>query len=249
MPTPATQSPVPADEFGEKEFYLDEFRTHTLCFAVRLTDCERAGFAVLGEIARELIANETRVILLLGVPAPPDARACLQRARRQLQRLVLAENTAARFPTVRGRPTLTESFVDLTAEHAPDLTSKLEAVWQTLRARPLLVGAVEDAALVDSAQRLCGRLRVHKLVIVEPLGGLSSPETGQLSFMDDAMLSAALHAGEAEWAGLARRRTTLEEIGAALRGGVHSVNLCSLDGLARELYTYEGSGTLFTLED
>jgi amino-acid N-acetyltransferase len=30
---------------------------------------------------------------------------------------------------------------------------------------------------------------------------------------------------------------------------VHSVNLCSLDGLERELYTYEGSGTLFTLED
>jgi amino-acid N-acetyltransferase len=30
---------------------------------------------------------------------------------------------------------------------------------------------------------------------------------------------------------------------------VHSVNLCALDGLARELYTYEGSGTLFTHED
>jgi amino-acid N-acetyltransferase len=35
----------------------------------------------------------------------------------------------------------------------------------------------------------------------------------------------------------------------ALVAGIASVNLCTLDGLARELFTYEGSGTLFTRED
>ena len=48
---------------------------------------------------------------------------------------------------------------------------------------------------------------------------------------------------------LKARRDTLQSIQDALRGGVHAVNLCALPGLSRELYTYEGSGTLFTLED
>ncbi len=30
--------PMPADDFGEKEFYLDEFHSHTLCFAVSLRE-------------------------------------------------------------------------------------------------------------------------------------------------------------------------------------------------------------------
>jgi hypothetical protein len=60
--------PPPAEEFGEKEFYLDEFHSHTLCFAVSLRDCEQAGgFESLGRVLAELIANETRVIVLLGV--------------------------------------------------------------------------------------------------------------------------------------------------------------------------------------
>ena len=67
--------------------------------------------------------------------------------------------------------------------------------------------------------------------------------------MDDGVLTAVLQPGQAEWAGWPARRATLDAIRAALRGGVHSVNLCTLDGLARELFTYEGSGTLFTRED
>ena len=90
---------------------------------------------------------------------------------------------------------------------------------------------------------------MHKLVLVEPAGGIASPTAATLSFMDEAMLTAVLQPGQAEWAGLATRRDTLDAVRAALRGGVHAVNLCTLDGLARELYTYEGSGTLFTRED
>src|SRR4029453_2681510 len=85
--TPRAQTaPVPADELGEKEFYLDEFHSHTLCFAVALRDCEQpGGFEAVGNVLRELIANETRVIVLLGVPeGERDVRSALGRVRRRL---------------------------------------------------------------------------------------------------------------------------------------------------------------------
>jgi amino-acid N-acetyltransferase len=49
------------------------------------------------------------------------------------------------------------------------------------------------------------------------------------------------------WSGY--RRPVLEAVRVALEGGVASVTLCPLSGLARELFTYEGCGTLFTLAD
>jgi N-acetylglutamate synthase-like GNAT family acetyltransferase len=250
--TRAETVPVPAPEFGEKEFYLDEFHAHTLCFAVALRDCERAGgFESLGRVLRELIANETRVILLLGVEDGREASAELARVRRRLQRLVLTEETARRFPAVRGRRSTADSFVDLSRRSigGDDLAVSLTTSWLILRRQPLLVGLVEEPRLIDLAQRVAGRLRVHKLVLVERDGGVTSATGDPLSFMDEAMLTAVLQPGQAEWAGLAGRRAVLDAIRAALRGGAHAVNLCTLDGLARELYTYEGSGTLFTRED
>ncbi len=252
MSSVASPAPLPAEEFGEKDFYLDEFRAHTLCFAVALADCERpGGFETLGRVSRELVANGTRLIILFGIPpGPAGVGPRLRRVRQRLQRFVLSEETAVHFPARRGRRGLGEAVADLTeAARGGDLAPTLELAWRTLRVGPLFVGLVDEEALVDFAQRLAGRLRVHKLVMIEPPGGIASPTAGQLSFMDEAMLATVLHAGEAEWAGLAGRRKTLDAIQAALRGGVHSVNLCSLEGLARELYTYEGSGTLFTRGD
>jgi amino-acid N-acetyltransferase len=252
--TTRTQTaPIPTTEFGEKDFYLDEFHARTLCFAVSLRDCERPdAFAVLGQVVRELIANETRVIVLLGVPEHAcDPGAALGRVRRRLQPLVLTEETARRFPAVRGKRSASESFADLSRHGAgaAGLGELLTVAWLTLRKQPLLVGLVEDGRLVDLAQRLAGRLRVHKLVLVQAEGGVASADGTALSFMDEAMLAAVLQPGQAEWAGLAARRDMLEAVRAALLGGAHAVNLCTLDGLAQELYTYEGSGTLFTRED
>ncbi|MGH7788166.1 MAG: GNAT family N-acetyltransferase [Candidatus Binatia bacterium] len=252
MATRVQTAPIPSEEFGEKEFYLDEFDARTLCIAVTLRDCERpGGFASLGGVMRELIANETRLIVLLGVAERGrDLPAELGRVRRRLQRYVLGDEAARRFPLVRGRRSARESFVDLSRAGTGDgVDGALTAAWLTLRKRPLLVGALEEGRLVEVAQQLAGRLRVHKLVVVQRDGGIQSASGPPLSFMDEAMLTATLQPGQAEWAGLASRRETLDHIRAALRGGVHSVNLCALDGLARELYTYEGSGTLFTHED
>ena len=253
MATRAQTVALPADDFGEKEFYLDEFHSHTLCFAVALRDCERpGGFESLGRVLRELVANDTRVIALLGVPERGrDIAAELVRVRRRLQRLVLREDTARRFPALRGRRSAGEAFVDLGRARvgADDLAVSLTLSWLTLRKQPLLVGLVEESRLVDLAQRLAGRLRVHKLVLVQREGGITSSAGTALSFMDEAMLAAVLQPGQAEWAGLAARREMLDAARAALLGGVRTVNLCTLGGLARELYTYEGSGTLFTRED
>lgn len=245
--------PLPAEELGEKEFYLDEFHAHTLCVAVPLRECERAGgFEALGRVVRELIANETRVILLLGMPPRGrDARAELSRVRRRLQPLVLTDETARRFPAVRGRRSASDSFVDLTRDRIgeDDLAAALTLSWLTLRKQPMLVGLVEDRRRLGLAQRLAARLRVHKLVLVDADGGITAADGTALSFMDEPTLSAVLQPGQAEWAGVGSRRAVLHAVRAALLGGVHAVNVCTLEGLARELYTYEGSGTLFTRED
>ena len=246
-PRAQSSATLPAETFCEKEFYLDEFHSHTLCFAVDLGDCERpGGFEALGGVLRELIANETRAIALLGVPAGRDRPTELRRLRRRLQRWVLADDAARRFPLVRGRRSAGESFVDLSGD---GVDTALTSAWVTLRQRPLLVGLVEGERLIELAQELAGRLRVHKLVLMHRDGGIAALDGQPLSFMDDAMLTAMLQPGQAEWAGLAGRRALFDAVRAALRAGVRSVNLCTLEGLARELYTYEGAGTLFTLED
>ena len=125
-----------------------------------------------------------------------------------------------------------------------------------------LTVVVADAAQAPAAGRLCSMPR--RLVdLAQRLAGAAAraqagarPARGRhpLGRRDAAlvhgrrpMLTTVLQPGQAEWAGLATRRETLDAVRAALRGGVRAVNLCSLDGLARELYTYEGSGTLFTL--
>jgi len=48
---------------------------------------------------------------------------------------------------------------------------------------------------------------------------------------------------------LGHRRGLLTEVDAVLDRGVSSVNLCRIDGLARELFTYEGSGTFISRDD
>jgi len=63
------------------------------------------------------------------------------------------------------------------------------------------------------------------------------------------VLDTLLRDGEAEWSGLGDRRALLVAVRDALQGGVESVNLCTAEGIAEELFTYEGSGTLFTRGD
>jgi amino-acid N-acetyltransferase len=129
----------------------------------------------------------------------------------------------------------------------------LVRVWDVMRTTPLFLGLCDADTpehLADFAARLGGRLRAHKLVIADPAGGIQSTGADRpLSFMDEPMTTQLLSAGEAESVGLGGRRAALEAVRNGLVAGVTSINVCTLDGIARELFTYEGSGTLFTRED
>jgi amino-acid N-acetyltransferase len=234
---------APGLVFTEKEFYLDEFRGRTLLFAVR-HDGRSAELAELADVVRDLLRNDTRVLLLLAGTAARDAEA-----RRTFARALTAAARAARGPSA-GPGAAEDPVLELADEVS---LASLTRIWRVLRAGPLLLGLCGTCPaerLVDVAQRLGGRLRVHKLVIVDPLGGIrAAGAVRQASFMDESMTEELLRVGQAEADGLGPRRPVLEGVRDALRGGVDSVNVCPLAGVARELFTYEGSGTLFTRED
>jgi amino-acid N-acetyltransferase len=252
MQNPARQAAAEGPKFDEKEFYLDEFRGRTLLFSIPAAELKSDdAYASLAAITRDLLCNDTRVIVLVSAPqGRPDQ--LLRRFQRRLGGLVFREETVRLF---RDRRVRADAFaqVDAQAFDDPEATAGLLGqMWSRLRGGPLLVGLIAGVSHPEAtmfAQRTGARLRVHKLVFVEPEGGVTGADRKQISFMDETMLEAVLNAGEAEWAGLAGRRSTFEAVRDALVGGVSSVNVCTLAGLARELFTYTGSGSLFTLQD
>jgi len=188
---------------------------------------------VAGEVSSSLLSNETRVLLLIETSGEGEHR--------------LVEALCHRLACTVKTP-LVPSAV-LPVEVGEDLL--LAQIWAVLRASPLFIGlwpANPEVSLVACAQRVAVRLKVHKLVLLDPAGGLTTSGR-RLSFMNGPALHELLRQGEAEWAGLGARRPLLEAVRVALEGGVSSVALCPLSGLARELFTYEGCGTLFTLTD
>jgi amino-acid N-acetyltransferase len=241
--------------FTEKEFYLDEFRGRTLIFAVH-----HAGppdrLKVLGELTRDLLVNDTRVLVLLGGPAARE-RSALRALERPLVGLPSAAQVPLPFPQLRLAPgdasgqVLSLPAADLAEPRISD--ALLVRVWDILRATPFFLGLCEAESpeqLAAFAARLGARLRAHKLVIADPAGGIQSAGADRpLSFMDEEMTGQLLAAGEAESVGLGARRALLEAVRTGLLDGISSINVCTLEGAARELFTYEGSGTLFTRED
>jgi N-acetylglutamate synthase-like GNAT family acetyltransferase len=253
MPSPA-EKPLPIiEDFDEKQFYLDEFRGHTLLFSVAVEELAHdEDYERLAGIVRELLTNNTRVLVLVHVADSGGGEQVLRRLQRRLGPLIFSEETMPLFAHRRPRA---EAFLQLAADAfaAPESAAALlTAIWFVLRRGPLFVGViagVNHAEAISFAQEIASRLRVHKLVLVEPEGGVAGADGKQISFMDEQLLVTLQSAGEAEWAGLAARRATFDAVRAALLGGVSSVNLCTLVGAARELFTYEGSGTLFTRAD
>jgi len=254
MPKVAERPRPPALEaFDEKQFYLDEFRGHTLLFSIPVTElASDADYECVAAMGRDLLTNDTRVILLIGAPDHARSEQVLRRLQRRLGALIFRDETLGLFPERRARgAAFTEVPPDAFATPA-SAAALLSNVWATLRRGPLFVGVIaggETDTIKAFAQQMATRLRVHKLILVHPAGGITGNDGKQISFMDENMLSALLAAGQAEWAGLAARRPGLEAVHAALQGGVASVNLCTLAGAPRELFTYTGSGTLCTKVD
>ncbi len=226
---------VQVSSLAEKDFYLDEFRGKSLLFALRAADLRsEAERNEAVEVLRTLLRNETKVVLLL-----------------ETADTVIERHAVKVLCHYLGTRTKIASFSPIVMSPAAPEDDLLEQIWTVLRAAPLFVGlwpGTAHCSLVTRAQRIAVRLKVHKLVLIDAAGGITT-NGSQFSFMNGPVLHELLRQGEAEWAGLGGRRPLLEAVGVALEGGVASVTLCPLSGLARELFTYEGCGTLFTLTD
>ncbi len=93
------------------------------------------------------------------------------------------------------------------------------------------------------------RLRLAKLVWIDPRGGLSGPDGRRLSVVDLADLERLIARDGREGRPAEDDRSALlREIRAMLAGGLPAVNVCSLERLADELFTYAGAGTFFARE-
>lgn len=113
--------------------------------------------------------------------------------------------------------------------------------WRELRrsGRVLIETSADPATgLLAVAERL-GLFKVIRLV---ERPGLRDSDGRRRSFIDRGELPALLLAAEPAV------RTLLQEVEQLLAAGVPSVNLCTVEGLHDELFTYSGSGTLFTRE-
>jgi N-acetylglutamate synthase-like GNAT family acetyltransferase len=222
-----------AEIFAEKEFYLDEFHEKSLIFALRAADwiAEPERPAVV-EVLTTLLRNDTRMVLLLEM-----GRGAVEQRR----------VTALAHHLARGGHTLLAEPVELVREEE-SVEQRCMQLWEVLRTSRLAVGLWSKDApvgLARCAQQVAVGLRVYKLVYLDPCGGLVR-DGKRLSSLTEPGLQDLLRAEHTETAGLAARRPVLEAIHAALVGGVTSVSLCPLAGVGQELFTYEGSGTLFT---
>ena len=114
----------------------------------------------------------------------------------------------------------------------------LAELWiATTDARVLVVVA---EATAPAAARIAAGLGASKLVLTEPGGGWGDPPRSFAELRRHRRpLERAL--GERDTPGL------LDAVELALRGGAFSVNLCRPEDVELELFTFDGAGTLITL--
>jgi amino-acid N-acetyltransferase len=221
---------------SERDFYLQEFRGRTLVLAAdRSTLRGIASRRRLRGVLDALLHNGTNVVLVLGET----------RSERPSDRL--EARTWLRLPRVpmpRRRGSGRESRDDVVSWPAVEPREAILSVWQALRRRPLCL-VLDEEPVLESAARVAEALRVHKLVLLDSRGGLLERGSRRpLSFLDENTLDGLL--SKADGGGAEVRRDLLTRIERALAAGVGSVNLCRVDGLAEELFSYEGSGTYFS---
>ncbi len=118
---------------------------------------------------------------------------------------------------------------------APGLPGR---VWRRLAKEPRAAVATRPEGSTRAADAALA-LGLTKLVYLDRVGGFVRPDGERVSFVDLAELRE----------GVADPRTgLLAEIERLLAAHFPAVNLCTVEGLADELFTYSGSGTLFTPE-
>jgi len=120
-------------------------------------------------------------------------------------------------------------------------------VWRALRVQPWVGIAVARRTDFGDAVREIGvRLGVFKLVWLDARGGVRNKAGQRLSFVHRAELRQLLTNPARSLPHDAERVPLLREVGDMLEAGIPAVNLCAPEALGDELFTYAGSGTLFT---
>jgi len=119
------------------------------------------------------------------------------------------------------------------------------SVWEASARAGRGAGLALDVSKPEPAvAHMALRLGLPKVVWLRREGGLTGEGGRKQSFMDLGELRAWIGSGASDEA----EQRVLAQIVTMLDGGIPSVNLCSVEGLDEELFTYSGSGTLFTRE-
>jgi N-acetylglutamate synthase-like GNAT family acetyltransferase len=155
------------------------------------------------------------------------------------------EGNRTRVVLISDRAEALESFAGSEPQSAGEPASLPGRVWRRL-GQNLRVGVATDGgdAFGAACCQIVLALGIRKLVWVDAAGGLTRADGGRDSFIDAADLRDRIAAVEPG----CPAREILVHAEAMLSAGVAAVNLCKLDGIADELFTYDGSGTLFTRE-
>lgn len=212
--------------FDEKSFYLEEFYGKSLLFALIPPSGQRLDeLNSLVRTLRELRRNQARCIVIV----PLDT---LGQMMRRLGRLAPKAEPPIFNPGagLRSRP------------YPPD--SSVAQIWRALSAGSIVVAAAdtnEPADFTIFAQELASRLRVFKLILLDRQGGLTGDKGERLSFVELGRIGRAVRKQRS-----ARRRAELRAVARALRDGVGSVNLAAPREVYEELFSFIGTGTLFT---
>ncbi len=148
-------------DFAEQDFYLGEFRRKSLLFALRAADlgtdtAEETAVSVFGS----LLLNRTRVLLIIETSGAEGEQRHIKALSNRLGRM-------AKLPAVAPTALPTDGSED----------RLLAQIWAGLRMTPLFIGlwpANPPRSLVACAQRIAVRLKLYKLILLDPAGADSS---------------------------------------------------------------------------
>lgn len=118
--------------------------------------------------------------------------------------------------------------------------SGMAGLWVTVADRHLVIVVASPDGVAETAGFLAAGLRASKVVLTDPGGGWGDPPR---SFAELELYRRELLT-ELTGRGIGNLLPAAES---ALRGGAFSVNLCRAEDLERELFTFDGAGTLITL--
>jgi N-acetylglutamate synthase-like GNAT family acetyltransferase len=212
--------------FSEKTFYLEEFYGKSLLFGLIPPCGERMSeLDSLVRTLRELRRNQTRCIVIV-------SHASLARLMRRMGRMAPRTSPPIFNPSqgMRSRP------------YPPD--AAVAQIWLGLSAGSTIVAAAstnDPEDLTIFAQEMASRLRVFKLILLDRGGGLVGKSGERLSFLEMRRLRRTARRERSR-----ARRSVVRAVARALEDGVGSVNLTAPRGVYDELFSYLGTGTLFT---